>query len=250
MGRKKSFLSVLVGKPRRKKSFLSLLVGKPPPLRPQNFCGACGYHWYPRGKNFSPRCPRCGAERVAPSMPSTGRSGSAVPFVVLGCFGACVVGLVSLCCLFGALGTRRPAGVSRATSGPSASTPVLVGSTGVAGGDAGATVHSSEHLCGSPHARGAAARRPGWSRWTCRSESDTSWWHECLPRSGYAVHHGEGCPGMQRCCPPGSDIGGAEQGVNEVRGRTIPRSQLRFELDEQGPAHARVFTGWAGSGQA
>jgi hypothetical protein len=215
VGRKKGFLLVLLGRPKRKKSFLSLLVGKPPPLRPQNFCGACGYHWYPRGKNFSPRCPRCGVERVVPSVPSVEGSNrtSAAPFVVLGCFGACVVGLVSLCCLFGALGARRPTAASGSTPGLSESTPVLAGSTKVPGADAGATVHSSEHLCGSPHARGAAAHRPGWARWSCRFESDTPWWHECLPRSGYAAHHSEGCPGMQRCCPPGSYIGGAEQGT-------------------------------------
>lgn len=32
--------------------------------RPQNFCQACGYHWYPRGKNVSLRCPNCGSGAV------------------------------------------------------------------------------------------------------------------------------------------------------------------------------------------
>jgi hypothetical protein len=32
-------------------------------LRPQNFCGGCGYSWYPRGSNYSRRCPRCGVAR-------------------------------------------------------------------------------------------------------------------------------------------------------------------------------------------
>ena len=33
-------------------------------LRPQNRCNACGYTWYPRGKNVSLRCPGCGSGDV------------------------------------------------------------------------------------------------------------------------------------------------------------------------------------------
>jgi hypothetical protein len=33
--------------------------------RPQNYCGSCGYSWYPRGKSVSAACPRCGSEDVA-----------------------------------------------------------------------------------------------------------------------------------------------------------------------------------------
>jgi hypothetical protein len=32
--------------------------------RPQNFCGACGYSWYPKGKNRAAQCPRCGSPQV------------------------------------------------------------------------------------------------------------------------------------------------------------------------------------------
>jgi hypothetical protein len=32
--------------------------------RPQNFCPSCGYSWYPRGKNRSAQCPRCGGTAV------------------------------------------------------------------------------------------------------------------------------------------------------------------------------------------
>jgi hypothetical protein len=32
-------------------------------LRPLNVCGACGYEWYPRGRDYSVRCPNCGRER-------------------------------------------------------------------------------------------------------------------------------------------------------------------------------------------
>ncbi len=35
------------------------------PLRPPNACAACGYTWYPRGHNRSPRCPSCGSETVS-----------------------------------------------------------------------------------------------------------------------------------------------------------------------------------------
>ena len=31
------------------------------PQRPQNICKTCNYSWYPRGKNISHRCPRCGS---------------------------------------------------------------------------------------------------------------------------------------------------------------------------------------------
>lgn len=31
-----------------------------PTLRPLNCCGYCGYTWYPRGRDFSMRCPNCG----------------------------------------------------------------------------------------------------------------------------------------------------------------------------------------------
>ncbi len=32
--------------------------------RPQNFCCSCGNSWYPRGKNRSDSCPRCGSPDV------------------------------------------------------------------------------------------------------------------------------------------------------------------------------------------
>src|SRR5436309_769695 len=32
--------------------------------RPHNLCRRCGYSWYPRGKNVSAQCPRCGSEAV------------------------------------------------------------------------------------------------------------------------------------------------------------------------------------------
>lgn len=32
--------------------------------RPQNRCGACGYTWFPRGKNLSPQCPKCGSGKT------------------------------------------------------------------------------------------------------------------------------------------------------------------------------------------
>lgn len=32
-------------------------------LRPQNFCGNCGHSWFPRGTDYSPRCPNCGRRR-------------------------------------------------------------------------------------------------------------------------------------------------------------------------------------------
>jgi predicted RNA-binding Zn-ribbon protein involved in translation (DUF1610 family) len=32
--------------------------------RPQNACRRCGYMWYPRGKNVSHSCPRCGSRDV------------------------------------------------------------------------------------------------------------------------------------------------------------------------------------------
>jgi hypothetical protein len=32
-------------------------------LRPHNYCGACGHSWYPRGHDYSPRCPHCGRRR-------------------------------------------------------------------------------------------------------------------------------------------------------------------------------------------
>lgn len=32
-------------------------------LRPLNECSACGYTWYPRGKDYSPRCPSCRRSR-------------------------------------------------------------------------------------------------------------------------------------------------------------------------------------------
>ena len=31
------------------------------PQRPQNICKTCHYSWYPRGKNISHKCPRCGS---------------------------------------------------------------------------------------------------------------------------------------------------------------------------------------------
>lgn len=34
-------------------------------LRSQNKCGSCSNTWYPRGKNLSAVCPRCGSENVA-----------------------------------------------------------------------------------------------------------------------------------------------------------------------------------------
>jgi len=34
------------------------------PQRPQNICKTCHYTWYPRGKNISHRCPRCGSTRT------------------------------------------------------------------------------------------------------------------------------------------------------------------------------------------
>lgn len=32
--------------------------------RPQNWCHSCGYSWYPRGKDRSLNCPKCGDEDV------------------------------------------------------------------------------------------------------------------------------------------------------------------------------------------
>lgn len=32
--------------------------------RPQNHCRSCGYIWYPRGHNLSPRCPVCQSPEV------------------------------------------------------------------------------------------------------------------------------------------------------------------------------------------
>ena len=32
--------------------------------RPQNICRSCRYTWYPRGKNVSAQCPRCGSQEV------------------------------------------------------------------------------------------------------------------------------------------------------------------------------------------
>jgi hypothetical protein len=35
--------------------------------RSQNRCKACGYTWYPRGKNISSKCPDCGSRDVGVS---------------------------------------------------------------------------------------------------------------------------------------------------------------------------------------
>lgn len=184
----------------RKKSLFKLLVGKPGPLRPQNFCGACGHSWYPRGKSFSPRCPNCGVDRAPASAP-TGSSISS-SFVVLGCVGVMALALTSLCCIVATSTPPSRRGESRAPAPVPAPAPVSTTSAAPGAGEAPRPGPAREHLCGSPHARGTAAHRAGWSRWHCRSESDTPWWEECLPRTAYAVHHGEGCPGAQLCCPP------------------------------------------------
>lgn len=36
--------------------------------RPQNYCRGCNYSWYPRGKNVSYSCPRCGSQDVETAL--------------------------------------------------------------------------------------------------------------------------------------------------------------------------------------
>jgi hypothetical protein len=52
--------------------------------RPQNECEACGYTWYPRGKNLSARCPNCGSSRTT-FVPVVPDSASSALGVLLGC---------------------------------------------------------------------------------------------------------------------------------------------------------------------
>jgi len=39
-----------------------------PTYRPQNMCWSCWYTWYPRGKDYSLRCPNCGSSRTGPDI--------------------------------------------------------------------------------------------------------------------------------------------------------------------------------------
>lgn len=61
------------------------------PYRPQNTCHDCNYTWYPKGKNVSLRCPRCGSPSVG-LVPNVFASLLATPGVAPGC------GVLLLCC--------------------------------------------------------------------------------------------------------------------------------------------------------
>ncbi len=41
-----------------------MLINMAPTKRPQNRCPECSYTWYPRGKNVSLKCPKCGSGNV------------------------------------------------------------------------------------------------------------------------------------------------------------------------------------------
>src|SRR5436309_385556 len=54
--------------------------------RPQNVCRSCGYSWYPRGKNVSAQCPRCGSPEVELAIEALLRAVGyliAAPFILL-----------------------------------------------------------------------------------------------------------------------------------------------------------------------
>lgn len=53
--------------------------------RPQNICEDCKYTWYPRGKDVSPKCPRCGSTntKVTPPNPLTVALGVIVLMVLI-----------------------------------------------------------------------------------------------------------------------------------------------------------------------
>lgn len=52
---------------------------KQPTYRMQNMCWNCWYTWYPRGHNFSLRCPNCGSSQTGPDLTAL--------LAVLGLFG-------------------------------------------------------------------------------------------------------------------------------------------------------------------
>lgn len=55
--------------------------------RPQNFCRTCGNSWYPRGKDRSANCPRCGSEAVDLPLEGCLRAIGyliAAPFILVG----------------------------------------------------------------------------------------------------------------------------------------------------------------------
>jgi hypothetical protein len=198
----------------RRKGLLALLLSGPKgPMRPQNRCRACGHSWYPRGSNFSPRCPRCGADRTIapPAAPARTLTPTAAPasgggtaFLVAGGLGLAALGITTICCLVAFSADRE----APRPSSPAAAVPE------VAAVDAG-THMPHAGLCGSPHALAESVHRPHWRRWRCRSEAQSSRWNECLPREAYASHHGDGCPGVQRCCPP-PEVEPAAEAPNEA----------------------------------
>lgn len=68
----------------------------------------------------------------------------------------------------------------------------------------GSTSGPVSGMCGE-----AGARRPegvtvtDWNRYSCESPGDAgSRWTLCLARAAYSDMDGDGCPGLERCCPP------------------------------------------------
>lgn len=64
--------------------------------RPQNICGACQYTWYPRGKDLSLKCQRCGSSdvQIVP-VKSSGLNGCLVLLVAAAALIFVIVGIFS-----------------------------------------------------------------------------------------------------------------------------------------------------------
>jgi hypothetical protein len=69
--------------------------------------------------------------------------------------------------------------------------------------------------CGDGSIAGAFASPPDWPAWSCRSRvAAGERWGACLRREAYSSEAGRGCPGNQRCCPPG-DVSASEGDSSE-----------------------------------
>jgi hypothetical protein len=79
--------------------------------RSRNKCKACGNKWFPKGKNLSDKCPRCGSAEVA--------------LAGLGCLGwlGCIVILVVIAAVIYALNQDPAKEATPAASTPSAEAP-------------------------------------------------------------------------------------------------------------------------------
>ena len=86
--------------------------------------------------------------------------------------------------------------------------------------------------CGEEASAPAEVAASEWISWGCARRSDAAdEWDQCLRRRAFTTDSGAGCPGEERCCPPGAIQRRAERLRYEASQRFV-LGRFQYEIDD------------------